>query len=76
MIEGTPKTIQHLDPDTYEWVDSNREYVEAVEGLEYNEEVGDYYTHTERRRVSLYLDPLTGLVVFDVVAYEKWMGER
>lgn len=76
MIDGTPEKVQTWDADTMNWTDSKRSYIEAVGGLEYNEEVGDYYRHTERRSVSLYLDPLTGLVVFDVEAYEKWMGER
>lgn len=53
---------------------SQREYVEANDSLEFNIEVGDYYTHTERRVANLYLDPATGLVVFDVEAYEKWMN--
>lgn len=30
--------------------------------------------YTEARR-AFYLDPQTGLVVFDVVQYEKWLGE-
>lgn len=74
MFNGTPKIIEraYLNED-YVWVDSQREYVEAVGGLEFNEEVGSYYTHNERRSVSLYLDPNTGLVVFDIEAYEKWI---
>lgn len=73
MIDGTPKTVEVYDAENYQWVDSSREYIEAVDGLEFNEEVGDYYRHTERRSVSLYLDPLTGLVVFDIATYEKWL---
>lgn len=76
MIDGTPDNVRYLDRDTYEWVDSNRKYIEAVDGLEFNEEVGDYYRHTERRHVSLYLDHITGLVVFDVEQYEKWLENR
>ena len=75
MLDAIPSKVEHLDDD-YTWVESEREYVEAVDGLEFNYEYGDYYRHVERKRVNLYLDPATGLVVFDVQAYEKWLAGR
>lgn len=53
------------------WVESEREYIET-EGVHYIEYVSIYRT-SERKHAPLYLDPLTGLVVFDVAAYERWV---
>ena len=75
MIDATPKTVYTLDSDTYEDNPSRRKYVET-EGIFYYQEIGSYYTHTERHHTSLYLDPATGLVVFDVSAYEKWLEAK
>ena len=71
MIDGTPKKVEYWDAQTVAFVESEREYVEATEALTYEE---DYYRHTKKRKANLYLDPATGLVVFDVQAYEKWMN--
>lgn len=64
--------LQGWGESGWEVRDSEREYIET-EGTFYSEEVGDYYRSTERRHAPLYLDPATGLVVFDIPAYERWV---
>jgi hypothetical protein len=68
------KRIGYWDAENLEWRESDREYIETYETLTYPEEVGDYYRHQEIRHVTTYLDVETGLVVHDIVAYEKWIS--
>lgn len=63
--------VEYYDAD-WQKVESEREYIET-EGIYYHEDVGDYRRHIERKHAPLYLDPLTGLVVFDVATYERWV---
>lgn len=66
------RKIERWDPESMTIVESDREYIET-EGVYYSEEVGSYYQVHERKHAPLYLDPLTGLVVFDVATYERWV---
>lgn len=66
-------TVEVYDPDTFELVQSKREYIKATESLTYPVEVGSYYSEIETRHRTVYLDVSNGLVVHDVRAYETWI---
>lgn len=67
---------KHVDvwkADYSEQYPSREKYESLHNGLEYDEEVGDYYTHTESRRVSGYIHERTGLITTDIRKFEKWL---
>lgn len=72
--DATPKRVEYGEwgEDGYAIRDSDRLYIETT-GMEYRDEIGDYYREPVTRYTDVFLDPLTGLVVFDVKAYEKWI---
>lgn len=75
MIDATATPVKLLNWDTYEYNESEREYLEVsqVRGT-ISKDRGYGYPTNETIDVTLYLDPETGLVVYDVAAYEKWIG--
>lgn len=65
------KTYWH--PETGLFADSEEEYTELHDVLEYSEEVGDYYRHTERRSLTAYVHDRTGLVTTNIEKFEEWL---
>lgn len=61
--------------EDYSAQESKREYV-VVREIRGVQESGDYYRRQDSVDVTLYLDSQTGLVVFDVAAYEKSLEAR
>lgn len=66
-------TVEYWDAKKIDMVSSREEYEELRNSLEYDEEVGDYYRHTETRRITGYIHERTGLVTTDVRKFEKWL---
>jgi hypothetical protein len=64
-------SVTYWNPDTLENQESKREYtiVEDVVGTVYND------THPVNKRMTLFLDEDTGIVVHDVYAFETWLSQ-
>jgi hypothetical protein len=65
--------IRYWDGKSMDMVSSREQYEELRHPLEYDEEVGDYYRHTETQRVTSYIHERTGIVTTDVRKFEKWL---
>lgn len=66
------KHVDIWDTETFEMRKSARRYIE-VSGLSVGieQETNEGYTHTDHRNLPLYLDPVAGVVVWDIAAYER-----
>lgn len=72
MVDATPQRVSYYSPDAGEMVDSDGEYIKVSEiTAEVHEDFGYGYPHGKIVRLSLYLDAETGLVVWDIEAYER-----
>lgn len=70
------REVEYYDPDLGNRVTSSRSYVVVSEIRGVQERSGYYYEDPTPVDTTLFLDPDTGLVVFDVGAYEKWLEKR
>lgn len=64
----------YWDRDADQWVDgdkSEREYTEYTTMAAYVED--DYYRNQRATNLALYADEENGIVVTDVLKYEKWL---
>lgn len=67
--------VKYYSNEDHETHVSTREYFQ-IDSIVGTEETGDYYRHNERTELTIFLDPQTGLVVFDVEAYERWITQE
>lgn len=77
---GTPRKIEYYGgPDTnWQDVTSEREYipVTSIRGATIDPYEPYSYRQEKMTDITLYLDPITGIVVWDIAAYEKNLGHR
>lgn len=72
MVDARPERVEYYSPEAGMMVESEREYIKVSEITgEVTEDYGYGYPHGQIVRLSLYLDAETGLVVWDVEAYER-----
>ena len=75
---GEPRKVEYATYNPWTAHDSEREYVpvDNVHGTVTTPDVPYERSETGSVSFTLYLDPLTGLVVYDIGAYEAFLRER